>query len=145
MNAPSKISKTLSANDLGLTGGHQAGILVPKAERILSFFPPLNENEKNPRVNMSFYDVDGVKNWPFVFIHYNNRKYGGTRNEYRLTWMTSYLKLKNAQVGDEVQFIRDIHGALSVTCQRAATPDMSEECEVLKLSGGWKVISIKSR
>ena len=33
------ISKILSANDIGATGGHQAGILIPKDPRILGFFP----------------------------------------------------------------------------------------------------------
>ena len=32
---PSAISKELSANDVGETGGHQAGILVPKERKIL--------------------------------------------------------------------------------------------------------------
>jgi len=41
------IKKVLSANDSGETGGHQAGILIPKNQDILSFFPVLGNSEKN--------------------------------------------------------------------------------------------------
>ena len=37
--ATNAIEKTLSKNDTGETGGHQAGILVPKEPDILGFFP----------------------------------------------------------------------------------------------------------
>ena len=33
------VEKILSANDCGLTGGHQAGALIPKEDRIVGFFP----------------------------------------------------------------------------------------------------------
>lgn len=46
------ISKKLSANDIGINGTHQAGILVPKAKDILSFFPDLNAAIKNPRMTL---------------------------------------------------------------------------------------------
>ena len=46
---PLAITKELSANDTGHTGGHQAGILIPKNSRILSFFPKLGTESKNPR------------------------------------------------------------------------------------------------
>lgn len=135
------ITKTLTANDVGDTGGHQAGILVPKAPEILAFFPTLNAAEKNPRVPLTFRDDDGVTCWRFVFIYYNNRLFGGTRNEYRLTWMTRYLRSKNAKVGDELVFSRNPEGQLLVTCSRASTAD--DECGVLRLSGGWKIIQMK--
>ena len=53
------ISKKLSANDIGINGAHQAGILVPKAKDILSFFPDLNAAIKNPsvpRASMKYFD-----------------------------------------------------------------------------------------
>ena len=85
------ISKKLSANDVGMNGNHQAGILIPKNREILSFFPYLGENEKNPRVNLKFTDPYG-KDWIFSFIYYNNKFFGGTRNEFRLTRMTTFLR-----------------------------------------------------
>jgi hypothetical protein len=141
MTRPRTIKKTLTPNDIGDTGGHQAGILVPKAPEVLSFFPSLSATERNPRVPLTFRDDDGVTNWRFVFIYYNNRFFGGTRNEYRLTWMTRYLRSRNAKVGDEVAFSRDSDGRLYVTCSRKS-PVRDEE-GVLRLSGGWKVIPIR--
>ena len=84
------IEKMLSRNDTGETGGHQAGILIPKKPEILSFFPSLNSEEKNPRLLITFHDHMGEQ-WSFYFIYYNNKFFGGTRNEYRLTGMTKYL------------------------------------------------------
>jgi hypothetical protein len=141
MNTPQAITKTLSANDLGETGGHQAGILVPKAPEILSFFPRLSERTKNPRASLVFRDDDRVTRWNFEFIYYNNRFFGGTRNEYRLTCMTKYLRSKNAKVNDEVILSRDRDERLFITCRR--TYPQAEEPGVLRLSGGWKVIPIK--
>ena len=40
-NRPKAITKTLSLNDSGETGGHQAGICVPKGGDVLIFFPDL--------------------------------------------------------------------------------------------------------
>ncbi len=84
-----KIVKVLSANDTGETGGHQAGILVPKDPALLSFFPKLDPTLYNPRVHLRFLDDAGTF-WEFAFIYYNNALFDGTRNEYRLTRMTKY-------------------------------------------------------
>src|SRR5690349_3215959 len=98
---PLAIIKELSANDTGDTGGHQAGILVPKEPRILSFFPQLDGTTKNPRHHLIFHDDDGGR-WEFAFIYYNNRYFDGTRNEYRLTRMTPYLRGNGLKPGDHV-------------------------------------------
>ena len=136
-----QITKTLSANDVGDTGGHQAGILVPKAREILSFFPALNPREKNPRVTLAFREPDGLTRWDFNFIYYNNRFFGGTRNEYRLTCMTKYFRARNAAVGDLVVMSKDAEGSLEVELKLSNIPEVTED-DVLVLSGGWKVIRI---
>lgn len=136
-----QIAKTLSANDVGETGGHQAGILVPKEQNILSFFPSLNPKEKNPRVTLAFREKDGVTRWDFNFIYYNNRFFGGTRNEYRLTCMTRYLTARKAAVGDIVILSRDSEARLAIELKRANLPAMPQD-DVLVLSAGWKVIRI---
>ena len=136
-----QITKTLSANDVGETGGHQAGILVPKDREILSFFPVLNPGEKNPRVTLVFREGDGITRWDFNFIYYNNRLFGGTRNEYRLTCMTKYLRARKACVGDLVVLSRDSDGRLTVELKRTKLPALTHD-DVLVLSGGWKVIRI---
>lgn len=88
---PKSISKILSLNDTGETGGHQAGILIPKGGDILQFFPELDADEKNPRISLYFID-EANQRWKFNFIYYNNKFFGGTRNEYRLTGMTEYIR-----------------------------------------------------
>ncbi|WP_306258421.1 EcoRII N-terminal effector-binding domain-containing protein [Pararhizobium sp. IMCC21322] len=95
--------KTLSANDTGESGGHQAGILVPKGDAdFLSFLPELGNAEKNPRAWIECKDPDG-RTWDFCFIYYNNKHHdpGGTRDEYRITHMTKFLKSFGATKRDE--------------------------------------------
>lgn len=144
MTRPTQIVKTLSANDIGETGGHQAGILVPKVPKIIAFFPRLSETEKNPRAKLMFReDDDGLTRWEFFFIHYNNRLFGGTRNEFRLTCMTRYLRSKNAKVGDEIVLSRDEEDRLFIRCIRASGLNSKSDEDTLVLSGGWKIISTK--
>jgi hypothetical protein len=141
MTSTAQISKTLSANDVGETGGHQAGILVPRDRKILSFFPLLDPKEKNPRVTLVFREGDGITRWDFNFIYYNNKFFGGTRNEYRLTCMTKYLRARNAVVGDVVCMSKNPEGRLTVELKRANLPAITQD-DVLVLSGGWKIIRI---
>lgn len=96
--------KTLSANDTGESGGHQAGILVPKGDADLrAFLPELGNAEKNPRAWIECTDPDG-QTWDFCFIYYNNKHHdrGGTRDEYRITHMTKFLRSFGAAVGDNI-------------------------------------------
>lgn len=136
----SAIKKILSANDTGETGGHQAGILVPKQPEILSFFPELNPNVKNPRFHLRFLDQDG-DSWIFAFIYYNNSLFGGTRNEYRLTRMTEYIRMYSLIAGDEIIMKRDGAGIYHVNYQKIDRPS-TVQTQVLRLSSSWKVIKI---
>lgn len=132
------ISKVLSPNDAGETGGHQAGFLVPKDPDILGFFPELGKDEKNPRVHLLFEDDSGEA-WKFAFIYYNNKFFGGTRDEYRLTRMTSYFRSNNLSSGDEVFLGRDDENRHYVWYERAN--DISgDDTGVLKLGSSWKLI-----
>jgi hypothetical protein len=135
--AAKTISKTLSSNDTGETGGHQAGILVPKEPEILSFFPKLDKSHKNPRANLLFVDAEDYE-WNFVFIYYNNKFFGGTRNEYRLTGMTRYIRENNLKQGDEMVMSVDDEGKRSIACKRKDT--VADGPLVLK--GTWKVIKL---
>lgn len=128
------IEKILSANDTGETGGHQAGILVPKDPRILSFFPKLGKSSKNPRAVIDMIDEAG-KEWIFHFIYYNNRFFGGTRNEYRLTGMTAFFREFNLRAGDKISMSRVTPRLIRITFQRTLN-----QGAVLKLSANWKVI-----
>lgn len=134
------ISKLLSANDTGDTGGHQAGMLVPKEESLLAFFPELNPKECNPRAHLIFIDDSGEK-WEFAFIYYNSRLLGrGTRNEYRLTRMTRYIREAGMVPGDEVVLTRENNGTYRVTYRRKNA--VSTGKNTIRLGSGWRVIDI---
>lgn len=132
------ISKILSANDIGATGGHQAGILIPKDPRILGFFPSLNKRQYNPRCHLFFRD-DAAAKWEFAFIYYNNALFSGTRNEYRLTRMTRYLRDTGLEIGDEVILKRDEADNYYVGFRRKNQPALAVS-GILKLGSGWRVI-----
>lgn len=136
-----KISKKLSANDVGVTGGHQAGILVPKEQAILSFFPPLDRVIKNPRMALIVRELADGTRWEFNFIYYNNKFFGGTRNEYRLTCMTKYLRAVDSRVGDELVFSKDENHSIFIECVRTIDNKATiNDQGVLVLGGGWKII-----
>lgn len=133
-----RISKLLSANDTGDTGGHQAGILVPKEPEILSFFPQLDARNQNPRCLLQFMDESGHF-WEFAFIYYNNRLFGGTRNEYRLTRMTKFIREANLVPGDEVILSRDDRDRYLVAYKRK-TQAARTATGALKLGTGWRIV-----
>ncbi len=94
--------KTLTANDTGETGSHQAGVLIPKSNaELLAFLPDLDSATKNPSTWITFTGRDGTS-WRFRYIHYNNKLHEetGTRNEYRITGMTRFFKETRAAAGD---------------------------------------------
>ncbi len=67
--------------------------------------------------------------------------FGGTRNEYRLTRMTRFIKSNNLKVGDELYLINedDGEGIKRIVFKRNSRPSGTK----LKLSGEWKVIQIQ--
>jgi hypothetical protein len=142
MRLVQEIDKTLSANDAGETGGHQAGILVPKIPDILDFFPSLDRTTKNPRRRLAFVDESGVE-WHFVFIYYNNKFFGGTRNEYRLTHMTDYIRSQRLSAGDHLRLGRTAAGGYSIKFVRARPAPRKDG--VLQLGTGWVVVSFEGK
>ena len=94
--------KPLTANDTGETGGHQAGIHIPKSQTdLIAFLPFLDPAQKNPDAWLEMTDDTGVV-WEFRYIYYNNSLHdeGGTRNEYRITHMTKFFRAMGAKEGD---------------------------------------------
>lgn len=97
--------KTLSANDTGQTKSHQAGMLIPKGDQeFRDFLGLLNPNVKNPRRTILCLDENGDE-LQLQYIYYNNKLHDdrGTRNEYRLTCLTAYLRRNEARAGDEIE------------------------------------------
>ncbi|MCX4219844.1 hypothetical protein MKZ87_19550 [Pseudomonas sp. MCal1] len=136
--------KKLSPNDAGKTGTHQAGILVPKKSEILTFFPTLERGTKNPRQTIVMFEEQDNTRWEFCYIHYNNKLFGGTRNEYRLTGMTNYLRSTNANVGDIISFSKndDLSYKIKIIRSRTSNND-NATCDTLILTSGWTIINCK--
>jgi hypothetical protein len=139
------IEKLLTANDCGETGTHQGGICVPKGIVKVAFFPHLAPADFNPRTTITMVD-DAHGKWAFEFIYYNSRVHNrGTRNEYRLTWMTKFLRQFNLKPGDTLVFSRDDDHAYRIGFTRAGQTPLVAAAQPagkvrLKLASGWKVI-----
>jgi hypothetical protein len=80
-------AKRLSANDTGLTGGHQVGFYVP-SEFALAVAPELAEPTLNPRRLLRFGLVSHDQQSAPSLIYYNSRivsRQPNGRNEFRVT------------------------------------------------------------
>lgn len=143
-NPGQSVEKTLSRNDTGETGSHQAGLHVPKEIARGGFFPHLDPAAENPRATIACVD-DRDRPWAFEFIYYNNGLRGGTRNEYRLTRMTPFFREVGLKAGDVLVFDSHPGGAYRLSTHRK--PVMVREAQsrpgVLTLRGGWKVIKMR--
>lgn len=140
-NMQTTVEKILSANDTGETGGHQAGLLIPKDLLTLAFFPHLDSSVKNPRCVIDLRDAAGEE-WTFNFIYYNNKWFGGTRNEYRITCMTEFIHRYSLKEGDVVIFIKPIGRFYELSYRRKDEPmkENPDGSKVLRLTGNWVVI-----
>lgn len=100
--------KNLSANDVGETGAHQGGILIPKTDLdLLAFLPALDPAILNPDAWLNCTDETGTHR-RFRFVYYNNKLHmkKGTRNEYRITHMTKYFREVASHSGDIFEISR---------------------------------------
>lgn len=84
---------------------------------------------------------DGGTFWEFAYIYYNNALFDGTRNEYRLTRMTKYIRQANLIVGDEIILTRDDDNRYRVTHKRKNQTGQNTK-GVLKLGTGWRIVEI---
>tara|TARA_B110000091_G_scaffold161880_1_gene172633 strand:- start:136 stop:570 length:435 start_codon:yes stop_codon:yes gene_type:complete len=128
-----KYAKILTKNDTGETGGHQAGIAVPKSNKeLLSFFPALNSSEFNPDHWITCIDDDGEE-WQFRYIYYNGKTFSpakSTRNEYRMTHMTKFFSKWNAKSEDKLIFaITDSQAVYYVSLNKDAVSEESSFSE----------------
>lgn len=137
------VEKILSANDTGETGTHQAGWLVPKEPKILAFFPRLDPSLRNPRCVIDVVDEAGHE-WTFNYIYYNNRLFGGTRNEYRLTGVTEFVRREGLRKGDTVILEDAGKRIFNVRIRRkgSALQTLADGRKVLHMSGNWSVFDL---
>lgn len=136
--------KTLSANDVGATGGHQGGILIPKSEaELLSLLPPLDPAIKNPDAWIECVDEVGVKR-SFRFVYYNNKLHDekGTRNEYRITYMTRYFRDIGALEGETLEISKHKDSAIyTIRVLRPVEEPAEQEKEQsvrIKITSSWR-------
>lgn len=136
--------KTLSANDVGTTGGHMGGILVPKGSgELLAFLPPLNPAHRNPDAWIECETLDKVI-LRLRFIYYNNRFHPplGTRNEYRITGLTKFLRESNAREGDAFQISRteghDRYRINVIPASKAEPVEFDAGPVRIRLTTGWR-------
>ncbi len=136
-------SKTLSANDVGATGGHQGGILIPKSDgELLAFLPRLDPTNKNPDAWIECMDeCETLRR--FRFVYYNNRLHdkSGTRNEYRITYMTPYFREMGASGGDTFEISRR-DGDLQYCIRLIRASHLVKEPEAdlyrIKITSSWR-------
>lgn len=131
-------TKILSDNDVGATNSHQAGFLIPKHLVKDGLFDALPDVKLNPRIRLKFVDHENQTTHYFNFIYYNNKLFGGTRHEYRLTGMTKWIKENGLRGGDSIEICRDSPFEYSVSIQKAnrRPQTLSEESWVLLYGEG---------
>ena len=130
------LQKTLTKNDLGLTGSHQAGVHVPQA--LAGFFPRLDGSRHNPS---TWIEVEGHGGaWRWRWIYYNGRPMGiGTRDEYRITHTAKFLRAGGANPGDVLELAR-----LGGNRYRATLRTRSRSgILVLSTNGAWRSIAVR--
>jgi hypothetical protein len=99
-----EIEKVLTANDIGNTNSHQAGFLVPHKLVQQGLFPVLEDKTQNPRVLINLIEIETNKNYLVNYIKYNNKRFGGTRYEYRITGVRGLLRHNLLRPGDSILF-----------------------------------------
>ncbi|MDP2738622.1 MAG: EcoRII N-terminal effector-binding domain-containing protein [Pseudorhodobacter sp.] len=136
--------KTLSANDVGTTGGHMGGILVPKGDgELLAFLPPLDPGVLNPSDWIECETPEGQV-LRLRFVYYNNRMHAprGTRNEYRITYLTKFLRNSNAREGDTFEISkaegRDRYLIRVIPVVEVGQPDEEDGPVRIRLTTGWR-------
>ncbi|MFP8396695.1 type II restriction endonuclease [Klebsiella pneumoniae] len=128
--------KRLSANDTGATKSHQSGLYMPGAV-IDELFPSLRDTQlRNPEALFSVHvsshpdcpDLNDVR-----AIYYNNKFFGGTRDEKRLTGFGKQNPLQNPENTGALALLAFDHmpGTSSSYCDVWVCKDLSEE-EILE-------------
>lgn len=138
-----EFSKVLSANELGITKSHQAGLLIPKRIALLSYFPRLDRFAINPRETMDFFISDLGLGVSLNYIYYNNKDRGlGTRSEYRLTGTTKLFRDLNVVPGQVIEFGYIDKSLRAVIIKN--DDDASAQTENVKkpyiTTNGWKIV-----
>jgi hypothetical protein len=134
MTGGASLRKRLTANDIGTTGSHQAGMHIPKT--LVDYFPPLKEETLNPSVWLNVAAARTTYRWRFV--HYNNGVVrAGTRDEYRITFLRGFFRSEGTREGDIFELESDVDGNYQASILRQG---QEGEVLVLRTSGPWTLI-----
>lgn len=96
-----KVSKVLTWNDCGQGRSHQAGVHLPK-DLGRSLFGKVGESQKNPKITLSLAPFGAGANMSAVVTYYNSRKFGGTRDEFRITRISQFIRESRLRPGDSL-------------------------------------------
>jgi hypothetical protein len=132
-----ELIKVLSSNDVGSTGGHQSGVVIPKSVANGGFFPHLEPSSLNPRQTLSAILHPSNKSITLNYIYYNGKLHEtSTRNEYRLTGISSFLKDVGAQEGDKLILTKVASDRYSLRLEVGGV-ESAEGRLVVRLSKDW--------
>lgn len=132
-----ELVKVLSSNDVGSTGGHQSGVVIPISIASGDFFPTLDSGVVNPRIQLDALVEATGKNFRMNFIYYNGKLHGSsTRNEFRLTGISTFLKDFAAQEGDRLVITKVGDLRYSLKVEPSSAPYTEGEI-VVTLSKDW--------
>ena len=106
--------------------------------KIAQYFPKLDETQKNPRAVIRLIDCND-KPWSFNFIHYNNKLFGGTRYEYRLTKMTKFFREHSLKEKDRIEFSLGSSNRYSILIHR----HQKTENTVPTIKRGNRIVTIQ--
>ena len=111
--------KSLSSNDIGKTGSHQAAVVISKSDYFGSdFFPKLATDMENPSVQVTFNRRDFGTPILARIVYYNNKSRGGSRDEIRITGLGDYFRQMSPNVGDFLRVEIDSTGAYFIGIRR---------------------------
>lgn len=136
-----KFEKVLTKNDIGATHSHQSGFHIPKSNKeLLDFLPFLDSSILNPSIYIDFMDEMGGF-WRFRYIYYNNKFHSsnGTRDEYRITRTSEFMRERGAVEGDKVIIRKnEISNEYSILIQKSEEV-FSNSSNRIKLKG-WQAV-----
>ena len=118
---------------MGKTNSHQSGLLIPMRLVKKGFFPHLEDSQRNPRLLITLRDLENNYDYVVNYIKYNNRRFGGTRYEYRMTGVLNLIRHNALRPGDSI-FFRPIQSdcfSVSFTHRNKQNWDMTRQ--------GWSI------
>ncbi len=115
-------------------------MLIPKGDREFRIFlGELDGSIKNPRKTITCIEENGYA-LELQYIHYNNKFHDvtGTRNEFRLTCLTAYLRRSGARAGDEIEIAKEEQGQVYRISFFPAQCDENQSLPKRIVLKGWR-------